>query len=166
MDRATFEDIARRVFEFVRLDKHDEEEFLTNDVARAITMAPYVCRSIDADRYAVQNAVTFIAAIKDKAFDARPEDFENYLARRLQSVFNFPGDETKKSILMARLAKRALADYEADVEQDADRGQYNPILSGDISRGSGDVLMAARLPDEDIDRLFSQEQAANTFWWG
>lgn len=165
MDTVTFEDIAQRIFAIVQLGEEERHEFLTNDVAKAITMAPYACQSIDADRYALQNGLTFVAAIKDEAFRARPDDFALWIGQRLQSVFNFPGDDTKKMILMNRLAKRALNDYKEDMYKDAENYKYNPIVEGDVSPDAGDILFAARMADTDVDALFSQEQSNAKFWW-
>ena len=165
MEQMLFEDVARRVFKIVRLTPEEEEKFLNSDVARACTMAPYACDADDADRYAIQNALTFIAAVKDETFHVRPEDFVGLTSKRLDILFNFPGELDKKDILKGRLIEREYSDYEADVEKDAQSGKYNPVASGDVTDAREMIYEKSLHKDADVDALFTVEQSRSSFWW-
>lgn len=165
MEEVLFEDIARRVFKIVRLTPEEEEKFLESDVAKACTMAPYICDSVDADRYAITNALIFIAAIKDATFHARPEDFIMWPSLRISHLFDFPGDVRKMAKLQSRLAEREFNDYKADMVRDSESGKYNPIVAGDVPEHRESPSVLASQPDVNIDTIFTLEQAQSAFWW-
>jgi hypothetical protein len=161
-----FEQVAEKVFGVVRLSWWDRKKFLKSAVAKAITMAPYVCGAKDADRYAIQNGITFCAALKCKEFLARHSDFQGTVERRLESVFNFPGDRRKKGILKARLVVRMLSDMKEDLSSDKKNGKYNPYLLEDVDESSfSEQKELAMTSDVDVNRVFTQEESTRAFWW-
>ena len=151
-----------------RLTPHEKEIFKSRPVAELIGALPFLAGADDPERTAIRNLGVYLLSVRgatEPYFNPVPAD-DTDLFRRLRPYTEMRGgNQAIIDKALNLLAYHMVCDYERDVQEDGDSGQYNPVGAGVLDAKSVKLACLDQWKTISCPAMDEVMEAGTEAWW-